>query len=295
MEPKLDLDVIEAADVTALSIEERAAAFFKGTVSIYRLMEQVVCPVVQGQVGKSDYESAVAGTYYRCTLLLRGLTELNDPAHFQIVNSVARTVFELLLDLKVLVSDPAMADKYFAFSHVAKFRKATQLKEFLDANPDVDQTQHLDAIKFASDAKRRVEVERDCILHWGTDRRGNPRWPDHWSGKNIADRANDAGLELAEIYRSQFFLQSYYVHAGPAGVQNLSREALIYTFGLAHRLVQRLAAMATQIVADEFHLFSTDLELLKKLTRVSAAAGFYAVESLLEQQRAAAAEDGETQ
>lgn len=285
MEMQFDLDLIEAADVTALSIEERAAAFFKGTGNIYSLMNQVVCPILDGQLEKSDYENAVVGTYYRITLLLRGLTELSDPAHFQIVNSIARTVFELLLDLKVLSSDPTLAEKFFAFSRVAKFRKATQLKEFLSANPSVDQAQHQDAVEFASDGKRQTEVEQDCIKHWGTDRNGNPRWPDHWSGKNIAERANEAGIELAEIYRSQFFLQSYYVHAGPAGVQNLSREALICTFGLAHWLVQRLAAMATQIVADEFRLFSTDLELREKLRLASAAAGFYAVESVLKQLR----------
>ena len=285
MNQPVDLDVIEAADVTALSVEEQASAFFKGTASIHGLIENVVCPVIQGQIGKSDYEQAVAATFYRIALLLRGLKLLNDLAQFQIVNSVARTVFELVLDLNVLVSDQSRADKFHAFSRVAKFRKAAQLKTFLDANPSVDQSPHQDAIKFASDAQRQQEVEQECIQHWGTDRNGNPRWPDHWSGRNIADRANDAGIEFSEIYRSQFFLQSYYVHAGPAGVQHLSREALICSFGIGHRLVQQMAAIAVQIVADEFHLFSTELELQDKLKRVSAATGFYAVQSVLEQQK----------
>ncbi|MEO2033604.1 MAG: hypothetical protein ABGZ35_16110, partial [Planctomycetaceae bacterium] len=157
------LEVIEAADVTALSIEEQAIAFFKGTASIHGLMEDVVCPVIQGQIGKSDYEQAVAVTFYRIALLLRGLRLLNDPAQFQIVNSVARTVFELVLDLNLLISDQATADKFHGFSRVAKFRKAAQLKTFLDANPSVDKAPHQDAINFASDTQRQQEVEQACI------------------------------------------------------------------------------------------------------------------------------------
>ena len=286
----MDLEVIEAADVAALPVEDQAAAFFNGTASIHGLMEDVVCPVLQGQVGKSEYEQAVSITFYRIALLLRGLKLLNDPAHFQIVNSVTRTVFELVLDLKVLVSDHATADKFHAFARVAKFHKASQLTTFLDGNSGVDRSPHQHAINFASETARKHEVEQECLHHWGSDRKGNLRWPDHWSGRNIAERADDAGIEFLEIYRSQFFLQSYYVHAGPAGVQHLSREALICSFGIAHRLVQQMAAIAVQIVADEFHLFSTDLDLRDKLRRVSAASGFYAVQSVLEQQKVNAAE-----
>lgn len=287
----MDLEIVEAADVTSLPIEEQSAAFFKGTLRIHSLVEDIVVPVVQGQIGKSDYEQAVSVTICRIALLLRGLKRLNEPAHFQIVNSVARTVFELVLDLKVLIADHSSAEKFHGFARVAKFRKASQLKTFLDSNPAVDRSSHQDAINFASDTARENEVEQECILHWGSDRSGKPRWPDHWSGKNIADRADDAGIEFAEIYRSQFFLQSYYVHAGPAGIQNLSREALICSFGIAHRLIQQMAAIAVQIVADEFHLFSTDLDLRVKLRRVSAASGFYAVQSVLERQKSEAVEE----
>lgn len=285
MAHQIDLDIIEAADVNALPIEQQAAAFFKGTASIYRLTEDVVCPVVQGQVGKSDQEQAISATFYRMVLLLRGVTALNDPVHFQIVNSVARTVFELVLDLKALAADPTSAGKFHAFARVAKFRKATQLKDFLDANPTVDSSPHQTAIDFANDPVRAQEVEQECVQHWGRTHKGKLRWPEHWSGKQIDVRASDAGIEFAEIYRSQFFLQSYYVHAGPAGIQNLSREALICTFGVSHRLIQQFAATAVEIIADQFHLFATDLDLRDQLRRASAATGFYAVQSVLERQR----------
>ena len=41
METQFDLDLIDASDVNALSIEERVAAFFQGTGNIDSLMNEV--------------------------------------------------------------------------------------------------------------------------------------------------------------------------------------------------------------------------------------------------------------
>lgn len=275
------ISAIEAVDVTKLSPKEQANAIFKGTENLHALMEHSVCTVVIGQIGKSDAEQSIAATYYRVALLVRGLVASNDPKHFQIANSVARTIFELVIDLKLLCYDHTLAAKYLAFARVVKFRKAVQLVEFLNDNPGVDRSTHQYAITFASNPQRKQVVEQLCIQHWGANKHGQPRWPEHWSGKTIADRAHDAGLEFEEMYRSQFFLQSQYVHAGPAGIQNLSPEALISSFGIAHRLIQQLAATATELVGEAFHLFDANPDLPRELRRVSAAAGYYAVEAVL--------------
>jgi hypothetical protein len=279
------LEVVEAADVTALSREEQAAALVKGTRSLHALMEDTVCFVIMGQVGKTDIEQAIAATFYRITLLLQGLTCLYDPSQFQMANSVARTVFELVLDVKALCADRSLAAKFFAFSRVVKFRKAEQLVAFLNANPAIDRTPHQHAIQFASDTQRKQEVEQQCIQHWGTNTKGAPNWPDHWSGKSIAERSHNAGPEFEEMYRSEFFLQSQYVHAGPVGIQDLDRDALICSFAIAHQLVQQLSEAAINIVGEEFHLFDTNLELRDKLRRLSAIPGFYAVEAALQKQK----------
>ncbi len=284
MSESVSLNVIEAADVMSLPAEEQAAAFVNGTKSLHALMEGTVCSVIMGQVGKSDIEEAIAATFYRITLLLRGVALLEEPAHFQIANSVARTIFELVIDLKSLCDDPSLAAKFLAFTRVVKFRKAEQLSGFLNANPSVDRSPHQHALSFASDPQRKQEVEQLCIKHWGPNKNGQPNWPDHWSGRNIADRAHDAGLEFEEAYRSQFFLQSQYVHAGPAGIQDLPWEALICSFGVAHRLMQQLSANATELVGGVFHLFDATPELREWLHKASSASGFYAVEAVLQKQ-----------
>lgn len=288
---KVDLKAIDAADVESLSVEERANAFYEGTAAIRRLIDDEICSIVLGQISKSDFEQAIAGTLYRIMLLLKGIEQLRDPLHFQIVNATARTVFELVLDLKLLASDQSLVPKYFAFGRVSNFHKAVQLKSFLDLNPTIDQSRHRDALSFANNAQRKAEIERDCQKHWGKKKNGHLIWPEHWSGKDIAARSNDVGIEFLEIYRSQFFIQSLYVHAGPAGIQNISREALIYTFCISHCLIQQMTAIAAQVTADEFQRFSANTELRAELKRASAASDFFAVQAVLEKQKHSVATD----
>lgn len=252
-----DFHTPDERELAAMPFEDQAAAFVSGTRMLYRLLNDTVWRVIESQISPSHFEQALSATYFRIVLLLRGVVALDDPCHFQIANSVARTVFELVLDLKALSNDPSQTRRFFDFPKVAKFRYAEKLVSFLHDHPSIDRGRFHHQINCVDDPQRRQQVRELCLQDWGCKGNGAPKWPDHWSGKNIADRAREAGLELEEMYRSQFFLQSQYVHAGPAGVQDLSRDALICSFAIAHEAIQRLAVIATQIVGDTFHLFDT--------------------------------------
>ncbi len=280
-----DVRAIEAADVCSLSPDEQAAACAKGTRRLYDFADTSVVPLVKAALEKTGYEQAVAATYYRMVILLRGLVALDDPCHFQFANMAARTVFELLLDLKTLAADHSTSDKLFAFTDVSKFHKATQLVDFLDKNPSIDRKPHEHAEKFAIDPARKKRIEDLCDKHWGRiktgKRKGELNWPTNWSGKDTCACARDAGITYEEIYRSQFFVQSYHVHAGVAGIDNLSRDALIRSFSIAHVLIQRLFAEATTVIGEEFDIFDADPEVRSNLKRAAAATGYYAVEAVL--------------
>lgn len=270
-------------DLKKLTNEEKADSLFQSTRSLHNLAEERIVPTLHGQLNLSDHEQSLVATYYLMTLLLRGLSSLADPCHFQMAEIVARTVFELLLDLKALADEPSLAAKFMAFTDVSRFHKADQLANYLSEYPAVDAQPHQHAVRFAFDQQRRQRLEQECIQHWGTDKNDNPKWPEHWTGNNIATRARNAGFKYEEIYRSQFFLQSYFVHAGPAGVQNLSKDALIRLFCIAHGLIQSLFSEATEIMCDRFQLFAGDSKLRNRLKFAKESSGFFAVQRILEQ------------
>lgn len=274
------LQGIDPADVTELPRNEQAAAVLKGTHDLHALGEGIV-PLIIGQAGKSECESALAGTYYRMTLLLKGLSTLNDTCHFQLSQAGARTVFELLLDLKILVNNPSRATQFFAFPQVSRFHKAAQLADFLDKHGKIDPVRPQRAVQFAGDQQVRQRIEALCVRGWGTKTNGKPNWPEHWSGQSISERAKNAGADYEELYRTQFFIQSYFVHSGGAGVGGLSHDALVCLFCNAHLLVQRLFTEATEIIATEFLLFDAIPGLREKLQMAAAATGFHLTQAVL--------------
>jgi hypothetical protein len=275
------LSEIDPKDVKKLPLEEKTKAVFRGTCALSEFAEKQVCPIIMSQVGRSTQEQALWATYCRMSLFLRSLAKLDDSCHFQMAAIAARSVFELLLDLKSLAADSSLAQKFFDFTWVSRYHKAKQLANFLSANPAVDATPHLLALALVQKPGVQQNREQLCVQHGWVDAKGKPKWPEHWSGTTIAQRAKAAGIEYEEIYRSEFFIQSYYVHAGGAGIDSMSREALMCAFGIAHALIQRLFAEATGIIADQFHLFAADPQLRDRLKTAALSGGFFALQAML--------------
>ena len=54
-----------AADEPEYSAGERAEAFFKGTDALGKFAEEVMVPILRGQLNLDDRELAVTGTYLK--------------------------------------------------------------------------------------------------------------------------------------------------------------------------------------------------------------------------------------
>ena len=120
------LEEIQQAEVTQLSVRQRVEAIYKGTDAISKFAEDVLVPVLRGQLNLNNQENAVTGVYFRMCLWIRSLVAMNSRVHFQGAAAAARTLFELLLDIKLLVSDAtgSMTDQFHAFPEVVRFRVA---------------------------------------------------------------------------------------------------------------------------------------------------------------------------
>jgi hypothetical protein len=117
-----------------LPLPSKVEAFFQGTDDIRHFVVTVMEPILSGQLGLDDRQTAIVGTYYRIVGWLKALRELNSPSHYQTVAAGARSLFELLLDIKLIESDPSgqMVKKFHAFPEVEKYRAASKLVSYCD-------------------------------------------------------------------------------------------------------------------------------------------------------------------
>jgi hypothetical protein len=97
---------------------------------------------------------------------------------------------------------------------------------------------------FHADAARKQRI--DVLVTTG--RSGKRKYPEHWTGKKVRERAAAVGEEA--MYVEAYPQMSWFVHAGPAGTAGISKEGLEHVFAMGHSLIQRIFIGATRACAD---------------------------------------------
>ena len=251
----ITLEELLDADEPEYSVRERVEAFYKGTDAIGKFAEEVMVPILRGQLDLEDRELAVTGLYYRMYLWIKSVISLNNRLHFQATATATRALFELLLDLKLLASDTdgTMISKFHAFPEVERFRVAKDFVAFSDEHPDVpleDEHQR----KLVELPGKESQIEEIVVNHWGRKRNGRPNRPDHWSGMNIRERAKKFGASYEAKYLYDYRLGCWSSHSGSTNYAGLKEETLETKFGVVHRLSQGYFLEATVISAKVKHI-----------------------------------------
>lgn len=258
-------EFIKKLEALDLPLHDKVQAIFNGTLALSALFEQSIVPVVRGMMSRTEYEDAVAGPVYRIAAWLKSLAKLNHPIDIQPVFAAARSIFELVLDIKLLVADPSSAPKFHGFIFVERFRAARVQVDFINRLPG-GAARASEARSLVDDPAKHQKLESLCkSLGWWDSNNSKPKRLDHWSGKNMADRARDAGIQYEELYRCYYPLLSWNVHAGAVGLGGISPAGIETGFAVAHGIIQDLGYDAAEEVGTVFRLFDADPNLRAKI------------------------------
>jgi len=183
------------------------------------------------------------------------LATLREPIHFQAVAVGARSLFEIWVDIKLLVEDSTgeSVRRYHAFPKVERFRAAKKIVEFSDANPALK----VDCVQqraLAQDPSKQQEIAALTVQFWGRDKKGDPIYPPHWSGRDLATRIPSGDTEAKRIYSEHYPRLSWYVHSGSAGYAALDEGAIGSCFALSHIMAQRVSLSSIELVAKEMKI-----------------------------------------
>jgi hypothetical protein len=226
--------------VSDLSLKTIIDAYSDGTKHMHDFGREVMIPQLKALLGPNPQEIALRDIYFKMHLLLGSAVTMNRLDHFQSVAALTRSLFELLLDMKILAADKTDAVKrYNEFPEIERYRRAEQLIAFDAAHPGQIK-QDLSAQRaFVSDPARQAKVT--------TAIGAKKRYTDHWSGMNARDRARNTGHEA--LYVEVYALLSWYVHAGAAGTAGMGKGALESVFGVCHGLIRRMFLDAIEVCA----------------------------------------------
>lgn len=194
------------------------------------------------------------GTYFRmfnwvCTLAL-----MNSPRHFQGAAAGARTLFELLLDVKLLAADPTgdRAARFFLYAQLERLRVAEKLLQFEAKHPDTGLIDASYLRGFVTRQGGHIRTKATTLWH---DKNGKLYIPKHWSGISETEkRAQYFGPRFEAYFRQIYPYFSWFIHPGAQGYIGLPEEAFLEIYASAMRLSRLFFLEATQLCVEELKI-----------------------------------------
>jgi hypothetical protein len=216
-----------AASTPALATAN-ADRFYTVVKSLNNFDKLEVKGVVETLLSRSEEENCFVGTYFRACGNIETVLGLQHPKHFQAAAMLARALFELAVDIRLLDVIPNAWIKMTAFVDEEKLRASRKIVKFKNANPSavVDLTPYNYFI-----AKNQVRVDALRKRIWQKNNR-----VDHWSGLHMAGRVALLKSPFDQIYELEYPGLSWYVHPGLTGVVNLKAETFTYICSNAFKL-----------------------------------------------------------
>ncbi len=238
---------------------------------------------IRGRVEtKKDHpprEFAIIATYLRTLAHVGSLIRLNDPSHFQAASMVARAIFELAVDIRLIDRIDDAPARYDAFSKVERLRVARRIVAFHAPTPE-----HVsDPPESAAEPMEPKWVHEKFIADNATeiDALAKKFWPkqfeknkavSHWSGKDLRQRAILLGDPFDEIYDVEYAELSWYVHPGVGVIATFDKEIYPVICGKAYGIAIRCYFQTLRFMIDELRLREYDNLIEKKLEFARLAA-----------------------
>jgi hypothetical protein len=236
------------------TMPERCYSMLK---SLNEFDKKEIAGIVRGLLAKSDRDNCFIGNYYRGKANVETLLSLKNAKDLQAIAMVARGLFELAVDTKLIDVIPDAVKKILAFSDVEKLRAARKIVKYKAANPAavVDASIH---DTFIANEAKSIEDERNTV------------WPGvknltHWSGLDLARRVVLLKAPFDEIYEVEYPELSWYVHSGLTGFVNLKAESFNMLAGKQNKLAGECYIVLLTAIIDEFGIAKADAKVKNKL------------------------------
>jgi len=259
----------------ALELVER----FHGTLMLLQKFDlENVRSHVETRQDHPPREFAVVATYLRTLAHVGSLIRLNDPSHFQAVSMIARAVFELAVDIRLIDQIDEAPDRYAAFSKVERLRVARRIINFHTANSAHEESSQSEVEPMESESAHEQFIEDNGAE---IEALSQKFWPKnfaskkpvlHWSSRDLRQRAILLGDPFDEIYDVEYAELSWYVHPGVGVIATLDKEIYPVICGKAYGIAVRCYDQTLRFMIGELHLNALDNLIEKKLEFARVAA-----------------------
>lgn len=228
-----------------------AMAFYEGVFGALVFHDSVFKPLMKGLIARNPREECLIALHYRLVAFLLSTRQVSGPVHFQTLQSMARSVFEIGVDIALMLKDPTndSAAKLHAFNKWETFRLSEECISYYDGPPAVPVPGDYD---LSMDRGRIAAEAAEVAASQTTYRFRNPAAG--WYGKKVRDRAKDAGAHWLDRYFQFYGKSSWSVHGGLANSRNVNEDVAYASSALAFRMIADVAVDSWEGIGNALQL-----------------------------------------
>jgi Family of unknown function (DUF5677) len=248
--------------MTVISNEPEAnfESFYKLLKSLDDFNEKEVKGVAFGQISPTPREQCFLGNYLRAIANVKTLLKFNNVADSQAIAMIARSVFELAIEIELIDRIPNGPGKIFSFVGYEQLRRSRKIVRFAESHPNHNQRLDVPFHKSFIDREgAQIDAERKRL--WPNSKDG----PLHWSQLNLRQHAELIGEKVLEMYDSEYQMHSWYAHAGLTGVLSTQAEFYWALCAIAYKLSADSYEVILKSIVRTFKLTLSDEKILDKL------------------------------
>ena len=234
--------------------------FYTAIKSIHNFDRLEVNGVLNGILMPTPRDNCFIGTYYRTLGNVETLLRMDKAKDFQAIAMLARALFELSVEIRLLETIPDGWSKMLAYSDYQKLRTANKIIAFKKNNPTADIDTGANELFVANNSTRVAGLLQSM---WPGDK--SPR---HWTGDSLENRAIKLGSPFDQIYAVDYSRLSWYVHPGLAGVINVPAVTFIHLCAYAFHLTATAYKQTLLSVIREFKLSKAN-DKIEELLRLA--------------------------
>ena len=245
------------ADNTPSARTDDVERFFTSLKSMNELDTLEIRNVVRGLLSPTQRDICFTGNYFRATANVETLLSLKNAKDFQAIAMLARSLFELAVEIRLINQVDNSVEKIIVFSDVEKLRSAQKIVSFKRRDPGAK----VDAAIYAEFvAKNEQRINQERVATWPGVKKVA-----HWSLMNMAERTEKLGAPFEEIYQVNYPQLSLYVHSGIVGIVNISKETFALLAGIAFTIALEAYMQIIEAVINEFKIYKADGKLKDKM------------------------------
>lgn len=225
--------------IEGLTTHDLISSYHDGLKEAFNYVNEIIIDPLKGQLNLSEQEEAILGQFYRSHAIVSSLLRLNQKVDFNAVSVLARTMFEILLDMKLLSKKPIEKDnleRFFSFPEVERFIKAKRIIKLQEQHQELADKSLLPSSirkEFVDFPKREDSIRLKVINLWGKTKKQEPNWPKHWTGESIASLAQKSGPIYEQEYLEMYSILSSFVHGGCNAYTGFSEETFESIYGVS--------------------------------------------------------------